>query len=80
MKNRMFDIHLELDPLHLARERNPTRTIAELAHREAEHYAANHGLVLRHPDPREIHVGNGISKATGRDVTLIATRWIADRP
>ena len=78
MTDQVFDIHLELDPHLLAKHRNPTRAIAELARDQAEQFATDHGLVLRHPDPREVHVANGISRTTGRDVMLVATRWLAD--
>ena len=78
MPDRLFDVRLELDTLRLAAEKDPTQTIAELSRREAEQFAATHHLTLRHPDPREVHTSSAIDPATGKALTLVATRWLAD--
>lgn len=80
MAELVLDVHLELDPLRLAGEKDPTRTIAELSRREAEERCAAAGARLRHPDPREVVAHQAISATTGRDVMLVATRWVADGP
>lgn len=77
--DRLFDVELEFDTLRLAVEKDPVRTIAEASRHKAESFATEHGLTLRHPDPREVVTSNAIDPLTGRGVTLVATRWIADR-
>lgn len=77
MADRLFDVHLELDPLRLAREKDPTRTIAELSYHAAVEHADANGLRLTDPEPREVHVRQGLGAQTGRDVMLVATRWRA---
>lgn len=78
MPELLFDIHLEIDPLQLAKERDATQTIAELSRRAAEDHALEHRLTLRHPDPREVHTARALDPLTGTDVFLVATRWLAD--
>jgi hypothetical protein len=78
MPDRTLDIHLELDPTFLRGLKDPTQTIAEIAHAEAENQALKAGARLRHPEPADIVVDTGISKDTGREVLLVATRWICD--
>ena len=78
LNDRIFDVNLELDTLRLAAEKDPTRTVAELSRRKAEEFADEHRLTLRHPDPREVVTSQAIDPATGKALTLVATRWIAD--
>lgn len=77
MAERLIDIQLELDPLRLAAEPDPVRTIAELARHEAEATVSTMGR-LRHPEPVEITSKQAINALTGRDVMLVATRWVVD--
>lgn len=78
LNDRIFDVSLELDTFRLAAEKDPTRTIAELSRHKAEEFADEHRLRLRHPDPREVELSEAINPTTGKPVTLVATRWIAD--
>jgi hypothetical protein len=80
MSEFVFDVHLEIDPLKLAGEYDPTRAVAELSRHVAEERCAERGATLRHPDPREVHVRQAIKPITGDVVLLVATRWIADGP
>lgn len=78
MAERFFDIHLEVDPAALDRQRDPTRTVAELSRRAADGHCAEHRLVLRHPDPREVVVKTAVDAVSGLPVMLVASRWVAD--
>lgn len=73
-----FDVHLELDPGELAAESDPVRTIAELSRKQAEDFAAEHNVTLRHPDPIEVHHRTGQRVVDGKDVMVIASRWVTD--
>ena len=75
---RLFDVQIPLDQRTLAQARNPTAEAAHLSRQAADAFAAQHGLVLRHPDPREVHVTQGVNPLTGRAVVLVNTRWLAD--
>jgi hypothetical protein len=76
----VFDIHLEVDPVRLAGEHDPTQVVAELSRHAAEEQCLERGATLRHPDPREVHVHKAIKPLTGQTVLLVATRWVADGP
>jgi hypothetical protein len=76
----VLDIHLEVDPLRLASERDPARAVAELSRQAAETQCAERRAQLRHPDPREVVTRRALDATTGRDVLLVATRWVADTP
>lgn len=76
--DHIFDVRLELDTFRLATEKDPTRTIAELSRHKAEAFADEHHLRLRHPDPREVVTSQAVDPLTGKALTLVATRWIAD--
>lgn len=77
---RILEVHLEIDPVRLAREKDPTRTIAQLSRQAAEDKCAADGARLRHPDPQEVDVKTAMHPLTGDDVLLVATRWVADSP
>jgi len=74
----LLDVHLELDPLSLADEPDPTRTVAELSRREAEARAAERNVRLRHPEPVEVVTRKALKPETAADVLLVATRWVCD--
>lgn len=78
MAGAYLDVHLELDPLALAQEHNPTQTIAEASRHEAERLCAERGMRLRHPDPREVVTKRALVPHTGQDVMLVASRWVVD--
>lgn len=80
MAELVLDVHLELDPVSLFAERDPTRAVAEIARREAETKCAERGARLRHPEPREVIVRRALDAITGDSVMLVATRWLADGP
>lgn len=80
MAEHVLDVHLDFDTLHLALERDATRTVYEASQKAAEEEAARRGCTLRHPDPRETVLKHGKDPTTGRDVLLVGTRWIADGP
>lgn len=75
---RLLDVHVELDPVALGRQRDPVQTIAEVSRRAAEDRCAETGVTLRHPDPREVVTRTAIDPLSGRDVLLVATRWVTD--
>lgn len=72
-----MDVHLELDPLALKREHDPTRTIAEAAHHAAQEQAIATGVHLRHTHPIDVYARTAVTP-TGTDVLLVATRWTID--
>lgn len=78
MAEAVMDVYLEFDPLHLAGQRDPTQTIAEASHHAATEQARAGNGTLRHPDPREVDAKKAIDPTTGRDVLLVATRWVVD--
>ena len=78
MAEALLDVHLEFDPGYLADQYDPTRTIAEASHHAATEKARDAGGTLRHPDPREVVAETAIDPTTGRDVLLVATRWVVD--
>jgi hypothetical protein len=72
-----IDIHLEFDPLAVARTKDPTRTVAEASHYAATEAALAAGVTLRHPEPIEVVTTKAVTP-TGFDVLLVATRWTID--
>lgn len=80
MAELVLDVYLELDPLALARQPDPTRAAAELSRLAAERKCDEARAVLRHPDPRNVVVKRASDLATGAEVLLVATRWLADGP
>lgn len=78
MADHLLDVHLEFDPLSLAREPNPTQAVAEASHHAATKQAEANGMTLRHPDPREVVSSRALAPTTGQDVLLVATRWVVD--
>jgi hypothetical protein len=72
-----IDIHLEFDPLAVARTRDPTRTVAEASHYAATEAAREIGATLRHPEPVEVVTTKAVTPQ-GADVLLVATRWTID--
>ena len=80
MAELVLDVSMEFDPLALAKEYDPTRTVAEIMRHEAEEKCANRRATLRHPEPREVITRQAIDAVTGQPVLLVATRWLADGP
>lgn len=80
MAELVLDVHLEFDPTELYKQRDPTRVVAEASRVQAEVESSAKGARLRHPDPRDVVVKRATDAATGDDVLLVATRWLADGP
>lgn len=80
MADLVLDVHMEFDPVALAKTRNATREIAEASRRAAEDQCRERGAVLRHTEPREVVTRKAIKAITGTDVLLVSTRWLADGP
>lgn len=80
MAELYLDVHLELDPITLGGQADPTRIVAELARHQAEEQCLLRGARLRHPEPVDVHVRHAIVPLTGAAVVLVATRWVADGP
>lgn len=78
MPEHLLDIHLDFDPLLLARERDATRTIAEVSHQAARDEAESNGRRLRHPEPVDVVLKHAADPVTGQDVLLVSTRWVTD--
>jgi hypothetical protein len=76
----VLDIHLELDPVALAQEPDPTRAIAELSRQAAEVQCLERSAQLRYPDLRDVEVRRALQPVTGDEVLLVASRWVADGP
>lgn len=79
MAEHVIDIHLDFDMLRLATVADPTRLVYEASQKAAQDEAERRGARLRHPDPRETVVKEGIDPLSGRDTLLVGTRWIVDK-
>jgi hypothetical protein len=78
MAERILDVHIELDPVKLAKEQDMVKTVAMLSREAAEAEAEREHVILRHPDPSEVVLKQGVSVTTGKDVMMVATRWVGD--
>lgn len=74
----LLDIHLDFDTLHLAAERDATRTVYEASHAAAMEAADRKSRRLRHTEPAETVLKHAQDPTTGRDVLLVGTRWVTD--
>lgn len=78
MADLYVDVHLEIDPVALDRERDPLKAIHELSYAQAEAQVKGSGYRLRHALPVEVYSRPGLEKSSGRSVLLVATRWVVD--
>lgn len=78
MAELILDIHLELDPLELYAQADPAQAVAELARFQAEIAALERRAKLRHPEPIDLVSKPAVERLTGKQVVLVATRWVAD--
>lgn len=78
MAEHLMDIHLDFDMLRLATVADATRLVYEASQKAASDEAERRGGRLRHSDPRETVVKEGIDPLTGRDTLLVGTRWVVD--
>lgn len=70
----LMDVELEFDPLRLAQQKDPTRTVAEASHHHAQEQARSAGRTLADPEPIDVVTSKALTP-TGFEVFLVATRW-----
>jgi hypothetical protein len=80
VRDLFVDVNCEFDTLVLARQRDPTRFALELSREEADRMCATSGARLRTDRPPQVVIRTALKPETGRDVTLVATRWAIVAP
>jgi hypothetical protein len=75
-----IDVHLELNPVALAMQPDPTRYVMELSREVADGLAAEAGTRVRTDQAVEIITNRAMDPLTGSDVSLVAVRWPIDSP
>lgn len=78
MTARFVDVRCEFDTFGLAQLADPAQEVMEIVREEAQRLCDTRGAVLRTDRAPEVIIRRAIHAASGRDVTLVSSRWAVD--
>lgn len=80
MADLFVDVNCEFDTFVLARQRDPGRYAMECSREQADRLCSTSGGRLRTDRAPEVVIRKAVKPETGRDVTLVASRWAVVAP